>query len=193
MAHDVFISYSLKDKPIADAVCTTLEARDIHCWIAPRDIVPGKEWGEAIIDGTAESHVMVVVFSSHANSSPQVKREVQRAFEKGITVVPFRVENVLPAKALEYYISPVHWLDALTTPLDAHLKSLADVINRLLKPSDQTSLPQPIEVAPEKFTPTATLRVALVYKRHAQPDEQILTMLEKEMRAHSIQKVLGAI
>ena len=51
MAHDVFISYSTKDKPTADAACAALEAKGIRCWIAPRDILPGSDWGEAIIDG----------------------------------------------------------------------------------------------------------------------------------------------
>src|SRR6516164_3478420 len=43
---DVFVSYSSKDKHIADAAVATLEAKGIRCWIAPRDIVPGKEWSE---------------------------------------------------------------------------------------------------------------------------------------------------
>ena len=51
MAHDVFISYSSKDKPTADAACAVLEAKGIRCWIAPRDITPGADWGEAIVDG----------------------------------------------------------------------------------------------------------------------------------------------
>ena len=34
MAHDVFISYSTKDKVIADAICANLENRGIRCWIA---------------------------------------------------------------------------------------------------------------------------------------------------------------
>ena len=50
VAHDVFISYSSKDKPAADAACAILELKGIRCWIAPRDIVPGTDWGELIID-----------------------------------------------------------------------------------------------------------------------------------------------
>jgi TIR domain len=50
VAHDVFISYSSRDKPTADAACAALEQRSIRFWIAPRDIVPGAEWGESIID-----------------------------------------------------------------------------------------------------------------------------------------------
>jgi hypothetical protein len=31
MVHDVFISYSTKDKATADGVCATLEAKAIRC------------------------------------------------------------------------------------------------------------------------------------------------------------------
>jgi TIR domain len=47
MAHDVFISYSSKDKTIADAVLAKLEERGLRCWIASRDIIPGSNWGHA--------------------------------------------------------------------------------------------------------------------------------------------------
>jgi len=36
MAHDVFVSYASGDKPVADAVCSTLESHGVRCWIAPR-------------------------------------------------------------------------------------------------------------------------------------------------------------
>ncbi len=137
MAHDVFISYSTKDKEVADAVCSTLEARGVRCWIAPRDIVAGMEWSEAIIDALSTARIMVLVFSGNANESPQVKREVQRAFEKGVTVIPFRVENVAPSKALEYYIGPVHWLDAFPPPMEQHFQRLFDTTRLILSAPEQ--------------------------------------------------------
>ena len=48
MPHDVFISYASTDKAIADATCAKLEAQKIRCWVAPRDVLPGTEYGEAI-------------------------------------------------------------------------------------------------------------------------------------------------
>jgi hypothetical protein len=132
MAHDVFISHSGKDKPVADAVCATLEIGGVRCWIAPRDIVPGTQWGEAIIDAISSSQVMVLVFSSNANESQQIIREVERAVSKGIPVIPFRVEDVDPNKSLEYFISAPHWLDALTPPLEKHLGQLLSTIKLLL-------------------------------------------------------------
>jgi hypothetical protein len=132
MAHDVFLSYSSKDKPIADAVCGTLEGKRIRCWIAPRDVLPGLPYGEALVEAIESSRVMVLVFSSNANNSPQVMREVERAVSKGIPIIPLRIEQVPPSKSLEYFISAPHWLDALTPPLEKHLQSLAETVHLLL-------------------------------------------------------------
>jgi len=132
MAHDAFISYSSKDKPTADAACALLESSGIRCWIAPRDVMPGRDWGEALVDAIAQSRVMVLIFSAHANHSPQVRREVERAVNKGVVIVPFRIENVTPCKALEYFISVPHWMDAYGGPLDEHLKRLVKTVRALI-------------------------------------------------------------
>jgi type II secretory pathway pseudopilin PulG len=132
MGHDVFISYSNKDKTVADAVCAMLEQSKVRCWIAPRDIDAGSEWGESIIEGINNSRVMVLVFSKSANESPQIRREVERAVNKGIIIVPFRIEDVIPTKSLEYFIGAVHWLDALTPPIEHHLEKLAANIRRIV-------------------------------------------------------------
>jgi hypothetical protein len=133
MAHDVFISYCTEDKPIADAVCATLEAKGTRCWIAPRDILPGMDWGEAIVDAIHESKAMLLVFSSKANASQQIKREVERAVHRGIPLIPLRLDDAAPSKSLEYFISTPHWLDALTPPLEQHLQRLADTVKLLLE------------------------------------------------------------
>ena len=132
MAHDVFISYSSKDKSVADAACALLEARGIRCWMAPRDILPGSEWGAAIINAIGAAKVMVLIYTSSSNASPQVRREVERAVARGLHVIPFRVEDVPMSPALEYFISTPHWLDALSPPLERHLDHLARIIKAVL-------------------------------------------------------------
>jgi hypothetical protein len=133
LAHDVFISYSHIDKSAADAACATLEAAGIRCWIAPRDISPGAEWGEAIIDAINSARVMVLIFSSNTNESRQVRREVERAVGDGVTIMPIRIEQAAPTRSLAYFMAGVHWLDALTPPLEQHLQRLAVSIKALLK------------------------------------------------------------
>jgi TIR domain len=142
VAHDVFISYSSKDKPVADAVCARLEAASVRCWIAPRDVVPGMDWSEAIIDAINGSRAVVLVYSSNANESPQIRREVERAVAKRIAIIPFRIEDVPMSKSLEYFISTPHWLDALTPPLERHLDYLAETLRRLTRPTEEP-LPSP--------------------------------------------------
>lgn len=132
MAHDVFISYSSNDKPTADAVCAALESRGIRCWIAPRDVLAGEQYASALVKALRSSRLMVLVFSSGANESDHVLREVERAANKRLPIVPLRIENVLPSEEMEYYISSRHWLDALTPPLENHLIQLGETVKLLL-------------------------------------------------------------
>lgn len=163
MVHDVFISYSAKNKIAADAACVVLESQGIRCWIAPRDVLPGMEWGECIIDAIEQARIMALIFSADANASPQIRREVERAVNHGVAILPLRIEDVLPGKALEYFLGNVHWLDAWTPPLEAHLNQLADTIQVLLErmPPRETAkatepTPQPAEamrVMPQAVKP----------------------------------------
>ena len=132
MAYDVFISYAKEDKIVADAVCATLESHAVRCWIAPRDVLPGVAYGEAIIDAIRGCRIMILVFSSKSNASPHIPKEIERAVSAGVAVIPFRIEDVLPGKSLDYFIGSVHWLDALTRPLEQHLERLVQNVQTLL-------------------------------------------------------------
>ena len=67
--HDVFISYSSKNKNIADAVVSEFEQHGIRCWYAPRDIRPGEEWVTAITGALEKAKVLVLIFTDESNSS----------------------------------------------------------------------------------------------------------------------------
>ncbi len=164
--HDVFISYSSEgnDKLIADAVCAKLEEQKIKCWIAPRDVIPGRHYGGAIVEAITDSRIFVLVFSNHANRSPQVLIEVERAVSKGVPVIPFRIEDVTPSKDMEYFLSATHWLEAITPPIEKHIQRLAVTIRTFLGlqdlPDDDTtdeSMRAIVQKAPLKETPTAPL------------------------------------
>ena len=88
MAHDVFISYSSEDKPIADAICANLESVGIRCWVAPRDIGYGEDWPTAIANAASQSRVMVLAFSANLNSSAQISRELSLAADSSVVIVP---------------------------------------------------------------------------------------------------------
>ena len=141
MTHDVFISHSSQDRAIGEAACAALEKCGYRCWIAPRDILPGDDYGEAIVDGIRASRIFLLVVSAHSVASPQVRRETERAANAGLPIVPFRIEDVLPSKSLEFFISSAHWLDAISRPLDPHLDYLCRVVERLLAEADGATVP----------------------------------------------------
>jgi hypothetical protein len=103
--------------------------------MAPRDVPPGMDFPAAIIQGIEGSRVMVLIFSSHSNASPHVLREITSAVNKGIIIVPFRIEDIIPSKSMEYLISVPHWLDAVTPPLEQHFDHLASTIENILSGS----------------------------------------------------------
>jgi succinate dehydrogenase hydrophobic anchor subunit len=136
---DAFISYPHQSKAQADAACGALERAGVRCWIAPRDVEPGAEWASAIVEAIDHCRVMILIFSSHANQSKQIRREVQRAFDREVPVVPFRIENVMPEKSLAYFMGPVHWLDALTPPFEHHLQKLVSSVTALVRAKPTTA------------------------------------------------------
>lgn len=141
MAHDLFISYSTKDKAAADAVCARMEGGGIRCWYAPRDIEPGADWAGSIVDAINVSRVMVLIFTPHSNISKQVLREVDCAVSAGVTIIPLRLTREEPIESMRYYLSAVHWLDAVDAKLDASIDELYDLCKAVID-TGEAALPQ---------------------------------------------------
>ena len=91
--HDVFISYSSKNKNIADAIVADLEQNGIKCWYAPRDIYPGEDWAGAIKNAIGSTKIFVLVFTDESNRSHQVTNEVTLAVNGGKIIIPFRLSG----------------------------------------------------------------------------------------------------
>lgn len=132
MAHDVFISYSHKDKSVADAIVNHLENNNVRCWYAPRDIETGQEWAECIMQAIEYSKIMVLIFTDYSNASVQVRREIDNAISKGVTVIPFKLTAEPPSGAMEYYLSTLHWLDAMNEPLEKAIDNLCERVVSIL-------------------------------------------------------------
>ena len=173
MPRDVFVSYSQPDHDCAFEIVSRLEARNVTTWIAPRDIAPAADWAAEIIDGISAARIMLLVFSTHSNESPQVLREVERAVHKRIPVLPFRVENVLPTRSLEYFLSTQHWLDAFPAPMGPHYERLcahiAAALNgndgekappvRRAEHTDASQRPAPAAIGPNASAPAASVAI----------------------------------
>jgi hypothetical protein len=150
MEFDVFISYSTKDQNMANAVCAKMEGAGVRCWIAPRDIPAGATWSAEIVKAIEACKVVVLIFSSSANESPQILREVEIAVGRGKPVLPLRIQNIMPSDSMAYFMSSVHWLDAITEPVGAHLDQLVVAVQALLGSGKSQPAPIPVPV-PKPF------------------------------------------
>ncbi|MCR5727025.1 MAG: TIR domain-containing protein [Lachnospiraceae bacterium] len=134
--HDVFISYSTINKNVADAVVADFEQHGIKCWYAPRDIFPGEEWVSAISNALENSKVLVLIYTPESNKSRQVMNEIALAFNAGLTIVPFRLSDEQMSRELEYYLTRVHWLDALSSSLQNSIEELRKYIDMITRDPD---------------------------------------------------------
>lgn len=165
MARDVFISHSAQDKKVAETICAALEEKAIRCWVAPRDVRPGKAFPGEITRAIQQCKVMLLIFSRHSNSSEQVLREVQLAVDSHLPIVRFRIEDVPLSDDLRYYLSTPHWLDALTASVSKHIPALVAAIRELIgAPADrpnelaESTPPPAARVPPEKVEGPAPRR-----------------------------------
>ena len=113
LAHQVFLSYATEDVDTARLLCRVLEQEEgIRCWIAPRDVEAGTDYAAAILDAIKDAELVLLLFSSFANASPYVLREIERAVAYERPVVCVRLDSAPPNTSLEYYLNLWQWLDA---------------------------------------------------------------------------------
>lgn len=116
MAHDIFISYSTKDKQTADAICHVLEQNGLKCWIAPRNIASGKNYAQQIMDGLISAKIVVLVFSKNSQESEFVNNEIDVAFRNNKSIISFKIDETLPENKMEFFLKNKHWLEAYPNP-----------------------------------------------------------------------------
>lgn len=133
--HLVFISYSTVDSAEALLVCKMLEDAGIRCWIAPRDIPPGRDWIKTLTEAISSSSVFVLITSEHAIESREVLAEIKLASQEGIPMIPYRIRNVPLSKSFEYLLGLTQWMDAWTPPREVHAPKLITAVNSLLQRS----------------------------------------------------------
>jgi hypothetical protein len=132
MAHEVFISYATAQRSLAFQLTEQFETNQVRCWIAPRDIVSGTLWVDAIMAAIESSRLVLVLLSVDANQSPQVRREVNHAVDHGVPILPVRTENIRLHPRLWYVLSETHFHDAFDRPASRRYEELTGTVKILL-------------------------------------------------------------
>ncbi|MEO7411021.1 MAG: TIR domain-containing protein [Sphingomicrobium sp.] len=127
IARPVFVSYATADRTQALAVCKAIETRGTACWISTRDVAPGENYQEAIVQAIRNAPAMVLVFSNAANSSDEIKKELSLASRYKVPVMALRIEDVEPSDAFAYELSTRQWIDAF----EGFDKSIDSLVGRI--------------------------------------------------------------
>jgi tetratricopeptide (TPR) repeat protein len=139
LSRRVFISYATADRKQALSVCKAIERRGTTCWISTRDVQPGENYQEAIVQAVRNARAVVLVFSEAANNSDEIKKELSLASRYRVPVMALRIADVEPSDAFAYELSTRQWIDAF----EGWDKSLDALVNRLAQLAD----PEPVATA----------------------------------------------
>jgi TPR repeat protein len=122
----LFVSHVTEDRAAALKIVDELERRGIPCWIAPRNIEPGKPFDDEIAAALDRCRAMLLVFSDQCNESEYIRREVTVAGESHKVIIPFRIEDAQPRRGLRVRLSDLHWLDGFV----AHERAIEELARR---------------------------------------------------------------
>ena len=105
-----FISYSTQNKEIADKLVEALEKKGLKCYIAPRDIRPGKIYACEIVEAIKNQDLVTVIFSKESNASRYVLCEINSAVLHNKTIIPYKIDSTEPSDSMEFYLGISHWI-----------------------------------------------------------------------------------
>jgi len=127
---DVFVSYASQDAAVAKSIVENLEQHGLKCWMAPRDVLPGAVYADAIVAAINEAKALVLVLSGGAVASSHVGKEIERASSKRKQIIAFRIDAAPLSRALEYFLGESQWIDVPALGMPAALAKLAEAGGR---------------------------------------------------------------
>lgn len=151
MAGKVFISYSSADQETADKLVGEIERRGISCWISSRDIRPGEDYQKAIVVALKDAAVFLLLFTENANKSSEIPHELALAGKYKKTVIPARVQDIVPSEAFAYQMTSSQFIDLFhdfNTKVNelcirlAELLQISDAVNERIRVETQRRLEQ---------------------------------------------------
>lgn len=129
---EIFISYSNLDEEIVLKLREKLESCGFNCWIHKKAIQVGENFAEEIVDAINQCIVMIVICSRNSIDSNHVKREVNLAVDRKLSILPLQIEDVELSKTLHYLLSLHQILDVYEEPLENYYPRIISKIKRLL-------------------------------------------------------------
>src|SRR5712692_9571131 len=121
-ASPLFICFSSKDEAVA---------RGLKCWISSRDVPPGQNYQETIVQALESAKGIVFLFSEHSSQSAEIRKELSIGGSINVSVFPPRLSPITPRGALRYELATRQWIDIFPDREQA-LGKLVETIEKVL-------------------------------------------------------------
>ncbi len=133
MKHKVYISHAEQDEELAKLVCSALEAADLKCWTAARNLRPNRDRQAAVKEAIGASRIVIVIYTDNANRANEMPSELNFATNARVKIIPFMMDDTPPVGVMQYYLSDTQWLEADKPPTNEQLNNLVTTVSLLLE------------------------------------------------------------
>lgn len=108
--YDIFISYSRKDKSVAEQICTTLQKQGISFFIDRKGIGGGMEFPAVLAEAIQESHIILFLASKNSYSSKFTNKEITFAFNEkpSGTLLPYIIDGSTLPPSLRFTFADIN-------------------------------------------------------------------------------------
>lgn len=147
---DAFISHHTSScLKFTEAICHSLEEKGIRVWYAPRDTKDS--YAKNIVNVINECKVFILVLNHESSESFDVLNEINCVSERirrkePVHVIPFQISNDEISADAKYYLGRLHWLDAVTPPLERRIAELTDRVCYILNKNNSDNNLRDIDI-----------------------------------------------
>lgn len=148
LSYDMFISHAGPDKEAAESLCEELEKQGLRCWIAPRNVRPGFNYPEEIIEGVIRSKSLLLLLSEDTEFAGYVENEVERAKSYGRKIYTVRLDDVSIPKNLELFLGLPQWIDSWAVDYPERIQQVVANLKQIDEPDVS---PKPLSLGLKLF------------------------------------------
>jgi len=128
ISSDIFISFSSKDITVAERTFKALMRVGKKPWISTLSITVGQDYGLQIVKAIDNCRFFVLLITKNSIASRHVKTELERAFSKGSTILPIKLDDLTIPLDWEYYLSGSQWMEVSSQKENEWLQQLVKAI-----------------------------------------------------------------
>jgi AAA-like domain/TIR domain len=206
MTADVFVSYPRIDRDQVLAWVERLQAHGVSIWMDECGLDGAAIWQQEIVQAIEGCKLLLLWVSSASADSSNIHREVTLALEENKPILPLLLEPVPIPRALRYQLAGIQHIALFDGDPEEKLQAILRALQGRgvqaqvprepdgqergpspAEPGSHPTAPAPPSLGVQPSSSTAALRVALLYKRHAHPDERLLELLERQLTAQGYQ------